>query len=240
MPATPLSPALPPAQSPLKPQLEPSWLAAVGGEFRQAYLSELKRFLIEERRRHQVFPPGRLMFNAFAQTPFDAVRVVILGQDPYHGPGQAHGLCFSVARGTSPPPSLQNVFIEINQTIGIDRPNHGDLTCWARQGVLLLNTVLSVRARQANSHRDRGWERFTDAVIRALVEGKEGLVFVLWGAAAGRKAAMIDRRKHVVLRASHPSPRSADRGFFGCDHFRKINAHLVARGQGPIDWSIPD
>lgn len=225
--------------APPKPSLEPSWLAALAAEFEQPYMRQLKAFLLEERRAHPVFPPGREMFAAFDQTPFDQVRVVILGQDPYHGPGQAHGLCFSVRKGVRIPPSLMNIFREINDEIGIPQPTHGDLTHWAQQGVLLLNTVLSVRARTPNSHRGKGWEQFTDAAIRALAEGREGLVFVLWGAAAGRKAEMIDPRRHLVLTASHPSPYSADRGFFGCGHFVLINQWLTEKGQPPIDWVLP-
>lgn len=222
-----------------KPDLEPSWLAVLGEEFEKPYMRQLKAFLVEERRQHQVFPPGREMFNAFACTPFDQVRVVILGQDPYHGPGQAHGLCFSVRRGIPPPPSLVNIFRELNQDLGVPFPQHGELTSWARQGVLLLNTVLTVRARQANSHRGKGWEQFTDRAIQALNERREGLVFVLWGSPAGAKAKLIDPSKHLILRAPHPSPLSADRGFFGCRHFSQINRHLESRGEPPIDWRLP-
>lgn len=226
-------------QSQPAPRIDASWLAVLEDEFAQPYMRQLKAFLLEERQRHQVFPPGREMFAAFDHTPFDAVRVVILGQDPYHGPGQAHGLCFSVRKGVRIPPSLMNIFREINDEIGIPQPTHGDLTAWAKQGVLLLNTVLSVRARNANSHRGKGWERFTDAAIRALAEQREGLVFVLWGSAAGRKAQMIDARKHLVLRSPHPSPLSAHRGFFGCGHFLRINAWLTERGAQPIEWVLP-
>lgn len=222
-----------------KPNLEPSWLRVLGAEFEQPYMHALKAFLVEERARHRVFPPGREMFAAFWNTPFDATRVVILGQDPYHGPGQAHGLCFSVKRPVPPPPSLQNMFVELEQSLGVPRPGHGDLTTWAQQGVLLLNTVLSVRARQANSHRGRGWERFTDAAIRALAEQRQGVVFLLWGSAAGKKASMIDPRRHLILRAPHPSPLSAHRGFFGCGHFARVNAHLTELGGPPIDWRLP-
>ena len=220
-------------------QLEPSWLAHLKAEFEQPYMAELRSFLVREKANHAVFPPGAEIFNAFAQTSFDQARVVILGQDPYHGPGQAHGLCFSVRRGVPVPPSLKNIFKELNGAFGLPMPHHGDLTSWAKQGVLLLNTVLTVRAHQANSHRDQGWERLTDRVIDVLNGEREGLVFVLWGSAAGRKAQMIDARKHLVLRAPHPSPLSAYRGFFGCGHFQRINAHLEARGECPIDWSLP-
>ncbi len=223
-----------------RPQLPPSWLEVLEPEFAKPYMGGLKSFLVEERRQHQVFPPGQEMFAAFWNTPFDQARVVVLGQDPYHGPDQAHGLCFSVRRGVPPPPSLMNIFREINDEIGIPRPTHGDLTSWATQGVLLLNTVLSVRARTANSHRGRGWETLTDVVIRELDARREGLVFVLWGSAAGRKAQMIDARRHLVLRAPHPSPLSAHRGFFGCGHFARINQHLNSAGQAPIDWTLPN
>ena len=230
----------PPAhRAPLSPQLPESWLRVVGAEFEQDYMFRLKQFLVEERRRFTVFPPGRDMLSAFWHTPFDAVRVVVLGQDPYHGPGQAHGLCFSVRRPTPPPPSLLNMFRELWDDLGVPKPTHGELTSWAAQGVLLLNTVLSVRAGQANSHRGKGWERFTDRVIEALVAEREGLVFVLWGGSAGGKAKMIDARKHLILRAPHPSPLSAHRGFLGCRHFSQINAHLEARGEAPIDWALP-
>jgi len=220
-------------------QLEPSWLAHLKAEFEQPYMAELRSFLVREKANHAVFPPGAEIFNAFAQTSFDRARVVILGQDPYHGPGQAHGLCFSVRQGVAVPPSLKNIFKELNGAFGLPIPDHGDLTSWAKQGVLLLNTVLTVRAHQANSHRNQGWERLTDRVIDVLNTEREGLVFVLWGSAAGRKAQMIDAGKHLVLRAPHPSPLSAYRGFFGCGHFQRINAHLEARGERPIDWSLP-
>lgn len=220
-------------------QLDPSWLAHLKAEFEQPYVAELRAFLVRERADHTVFPPDAEVFNAFAQTPFEKVRVVILGQDPYHGLGQAHGLCFSVRRGVPVPPSLKNIFKECNAALGLSIPHHGDLTSWAKQGVLLLNTVLTVRAHQAHSHRNQGWERLTDRVIEVLNEQCEGLVFVLWGSAAGKKAQMIDGGKHLVLRAPHPSPLSAYRGFFGCGHFQQINAHLEARDEPPIDWSLP-
>jgi uracil-DNA glycosylase len=221
------------------PDLEPSWLAALAPEFEQPYMDELRRFLTEEKRQFRVFPPSAEIFNAFRCTPLPEVRVVILGQDPYHGPDQAHGLCFSVRRGVPPPPSLLNIFRELRDELGVPMPSHGDLTHWAKQGVLLLNTVLTVRAGQPQSHAGHGWERFTDRVIAVLDERREGLVFVLWGSSAARKAAMIDGRRHLVLRAPHPSPLSAERGFFGCGHFRRIQEHLRALGQPPIDWSLP-
>ena len=221
------------------PRLEPSWLGVLQAQFEQPYMVDLRAFLSAEVREHRVYPPGAEMFAAFDHTPFERVRVVILGQDPYHGPGQAHGLCFSVRRGTPPPPSLENIMKELHDDVGVAIPPHGDLTAWAERGVLLLNTVLSVRAHQPMSHRDKGWERFTDEVIRRLVGDREGLVFVLWGSAAGGKAAMIDRARHHVISSPHPSPLSAHRGFFGSKPFSKINAWLVARGEAPIDWSLP-
>jgi len=220
-------------------QLEPSWLDQLSDVFRQPFMAELKAFLVQEKRHHVVFPPGAEIFNAFNSTPFGAVRVVILGQDPYHGHGQAHGLCFSVRPPTPPPPSLKNIFKELAADLGVPAPSHGDLSHWASQGVLLLNTVLTVRAHEANSHRNQGWERFTDAVIERLNAQRDGLVFVLWGSQAGRKADMIDPGRHLVLRSVHPSPLSAHRGFFGCGHFSAINAHLSARGEPEIDWALP-
>lgn len=221
-------------------KLEPSWLSRLNAEFTEPYMAELRSFLVEEKQHHRVFPPGNQIFNAFKYTPFDKTRVVILGQDPYHGDGQAHGLCFSVQKGVRPPPSLQNIFKELNADLGVPRPNHGELTSWCEQGVLLLNTVLTVRAHQANSHRNRGWERFTDKVIEALNTHRQGLVFVLWGSAAGRKADMIDEQRHLILRSAHPSPLSAYRGFLGCGHFSAINQHLESMGGPPIDWKLPD
>lgn len=220
-------------------RLEPSWLAQLEDAFAEPYMAELKAFLVEEKRRHRVFPPGAEIFNAFDSTPFASVRVVILGQDPYHGEGQAHGLCFSVKPPTLPPPSLRNIYKELHQDLGVPIPAHGDLSHWAAQGVLLLNTVLTVRAHEANSHRNRGWERFTDTVIARLNAGRDGLVFVLWGSAAGKKASMIDPQRHRILRSVHPSPLSAHRGFFGSGHFSAINAHLRERGEPEIDWALP-
>ena len=220
-------------------RLEPSWLAELEDQFQQPYMARLRAFLLAEKSQHRVFPPGGEIFNAFRHTPFDQVRVVILGQDPYHGPGQAHGLCFSVRRGVRVPPSLQNIYKELHASLGVPPPKHGDLTHWAEQGVLLLNTVLTVRAHQANSHRKQGWEQFTDRVIEVLNARRSDLVFVLWGSAAGRKASMIDGQRHRVLRSVHPSPLSAHRGFFGCGHFTAINAHLEALGEPPIRWEAP-
>lgn len=228
------------APRPLDPVLEPSWKRALASEFSQAYMHELKAFLEAERSSgRQVLPPMRLVFNAFAHTPFDRVRVVIVGQDPYHGPGQAMGLCFSVPRGMQQPPSLRNMLAEIESDVGVPRPDHGDLTHWADQGVLLLNTSLTVRSHEAGSHAGRGWERLTDAAIRALADQRDGLVFLLWGRHAQAKRAMVDEQRHLVLTAAHPSPLSASKGFFGCRHFSRTNAWLEARGEEPIDWSLP-
>ena len=221
-------------------KLEASWLAELQREFQEPYMRALRSFLVQEKSKHRVFPPGSEIFNAFDRTPFHRVRVVILGQDPYHGPGQAHGLCFSVRKGVPTPPSLRNIFKELHASTGAPIPPHGDLSFWADQGVLLLNTVLTVRAHQAHSHRNRGWEQFTDRVISLLNEKREGLIFVLWGSAAGKKAQMIDSSRHQILRSPHPSPLSAHRGFFGCGHFLAINAHLESRGQPIIDWVMPE
>lgn len=218
--------------------LEASWLVRLTDEFKQPYMVKLQDFLRAERTTHSVFPPHADLFNAFSTTPFDAVKVVVLGQDPYHGQEQAHGLSFSVRRGTPTPPSLRNIYRELNQDLGVAIPDHGDLTGWARQGVLLLNTVLTVRAHEANSHRKQGWEHFTDRIITLLNEERDHLIFVLWGAAAGKKAEMIDARKHLILRSPHPSPLSAHRGFFGCGHFSAINRHLADHDLGAIDWRL--
>lgn len=222
------------------PRIDPTWHARLQDEFTAPYMAELRAFLVEEKREAEVFPPGPEIFAAFDLTPFPAVRVVVLGQDPYPTPGHAHGLSFSVRRGVGLPGSLQNIFKELQADLGVPRPSHGELTHWARQGVLLLNAVLTVRARTPFAHAGRGWERFTDRAIEALATEREGLVFLLWGKAAQDKAARIDRSRHLVLTAVHPSPRSADRGFFGCRHFSKTNAWLEARGQAPIEWALPD
>jgi uracil-DNA glycosylase len=202
-------------------------------------MKQLRAFLVQEKQRERVYPPGKEIFNAFWLTPFDKVRVVVLGQDPYIFPNQAHGLCFSVRRGVRPPPSLVNIFRELHTDLGVSAPSHGDLTHWAEQGVLLLNTVLTVRHGTPNSHRHKGWENFTDRVITELNLRREGLLFVLWGGAAKKKATMIDINRHRILRAAHPSPKSADRGFFGCRHFSRINQHLTERNEAPIDWTLP-
>lgn len=221
-------------------KLEPSWKQRVGDYLQRPDMQALAAFLREEKRAgKQLYPPGADIFNAFAHTPFDAVRVVILGQDPYHAPGQAHGLCFSVRPGVRVPPSLDNIFREIQRDLGIPRPAHGCLTAWADRGVLLLNSVLTVEQGRAGAHQGKGWEGFTDAAIAALNREREGLVFLLWGAFAQRKGALIDRQRHCVLTAVHPSPLSAHRGFIGCGHFSAANRYLQSRGQPPVDWSLP-
>lgn len=221
-----------------RPNIGDDWYAALRTEFESPYFAALKEFLIKEREAHTVYPRGRDIFNAFAHTAFADVRVVLLGQDPYHGPGQAHGLCFSVPVGTPIPPSLQNMFTEIARDLGLPRPQDGDLTNWARQGVLLLNATLTVRANAAGSHQGKGWERFTDAVIQRLSNERQGIVFLLWGRYAEQKEALIDLEKHYVLKAPHPSPLSAHRGFIGCGHFGQVNELLAAQGQPPIDWTL--
>lgn len=223
-------------------QVDPEWRQALAAEFAAPYMTELRAFLEAEKRAGKVvYPPGPEIFNALNSTPLSRVKAVILGQDPYHGPGQAHGLCFSVRRGVAPPPSLQNIFRELEQDLGIPRPRHGELTHWAQQGVLLLNSVLTVEAGQAGSHQGRGWEHFTDAAIRVLNEQCEHLVFLLWGNYAQRKGRIIDGHRHLVLKAVHPSPLSANRGgWFGHHHFSQANHYLQAHGRSPIDWSLPD
>lgn len=222
-------------------QLEPSWLAHLAPEFEAPYMGKLRAFLKSEKQAgKRIFPAGSEYFNAFAHTPLDRVKVVILGQDPYHGEGQAHGLCFSVRRGVAIPPSLQNIYKEIHAELGIAMPAHGQLTHWADQGVLLLNSVLSVECARAASHQGKGWETFTDRVVDLVNREREGVVFLLWGAYAQRKGALVDTARHCVLKAPHPSPLSAHRGFFGCGHFRAANDYLLARGETAIDWSLPD
>ncbi len=217
-------------------QIEESWKEALMPEFSKDYFIRLTDFVRKEYHETTVYPPGKLIFNAFNLCPFDKVKVVIIGQDPYHGPGQAHGLCFSVNDGIQPPPSLVNIFKEINSDLGKPIPQSGNLTRWAEQGVLLLNATLTVRAHQAGSHQRRGWEEFTDAVIRKLAEEKNNLVFILWGAYAQKKGAFIDRNKHLVLTSVHPSPLSAHSGFFGNHHFSLANDYLVRNGKTAIDW----
>jgi uracil-DNA glycosylase len=217
-------------------KIEPSWKVKLATQFEKPYFSELTDFVRREYQSATVYPPPNLIFNAFAHCPFEQVRVVLLGQDPYHGPGQAHGLCFSVREGVRPPPSLQNIFKEVRNDIGTAIPESGNLERWADQGVFLLNATLTVRAGQAGSHQNKGWETFTDAVIRCLAEEKEHLVFLLWGNYARQKASFIDSNKHRVLQAPHPSPFSADKGFFGCKHFSQANTYLAEYGFMPIDW----
>ncbi|HOD26702.1 MAG TPA: uracil-DNA glycosylase, partial [Bacteroidales bacterium] len=211
-------------------RIEQSWKSKLAKEFEQDYFAGLTDFVREEYRQYTIYPPGRLIFNAFDLCPFEQVRVVILGQDPYHEPGQAHGLCFSVQEGVPLPPSLENIFREIRQDLGEEPLPSGNLERWARQGVLLLNATLTVRAHRAGSHQNKGWERFTDAVVHRLAEEKQGLVFLLWGAYAQRKGEFIDSNRHLVLKSVHPSPLSAYRGFFGNHHFSKTNQYLQSQG----------
>ncbi len=213
-----------------------SWKARLSDEFQKPYFEQLTAFVRQEYAAHTVYPPGREIFRAFDACDFDAVKVVIIGQDPYHGPGQANGLCFSVRDGVPFPPSLRNIFKEIAQDLGKPLPTSGDLERWSRQGVLLLNATLTVRASSAGSHQNKGWETFTDEVIRKLSAEKSGVVYLLWGSYAQKKGEIIDRNKNLVLMAPHPSPFSADRGFFGCKHFSKANAYLKSRGVEEIDW----
>ena len=222
-------------------KLHQSWLEPLRAEFEQSYMSELKQFLLGEREKGRtIFPRSSNWFRALDLTPLDQVRVVILGQDPYHGPGQAHGLCFSVPPGVRPPPSLVNIFKELESDLGVRPSRNGLLEHWAQQGVLLLNSVLTVEMGQAASHREKGWERFTDAIVRLVNEKAEPVVFMLWGSYAQKKAAFVDTSKHLVLKAPHPSPLSAHSGFFGCRHFSKANAFLQSIGLQPIDWALPE
>jgi uracil-DNA glycosylase len=233
----------PPAVSPhapRRPDLHESWLEAVGDVLQSPPLQALRAYLIEEQRQHTTYPPNREIFAALNATPLPSVRVVILGQDPYHGPGQAHGLSFSVRRGVRPPPSLENIFLELQRDVGVPPPTHGDLSAWAARGVLLLNSSLTVRAGQAGSHRGRGWECFTDAVISAVSARREGVAFVLWGRHAQEKRPLVDERRHLVVVSAHPSPYSAAQGFFGSRPFSRVNEHLVRRGEEAIEWSLPD
>lgn len=217
-------------------KIEKSWKEVLQTEFDKPYFENLVGFVKQEYASHTIFPPAGQIFNAFNTCPFNNVKVVILGQDPYHGPRQAHGLCFSVNDGIQFPPSLQNIFKEINSDLGIPMPKSGNLTRWAEQGVLLLNATLTVRASQAGSHQGRGWEEFTDAVIKIISEKAENVVFILWGSYAIKKKALIDASKHYILTAPHPSPLSSYRGFFGCKHFSQTNAYLTSKGKTPIEW----
>lgn len=221
-------------------QLEPSWKARVGDYLLRPDMQALAQFLRDEKAKgKQIYPRSGDIFAALQATPFDQVKVVVLGQDPYHGPGQAHGLCFSVPPGIDVPPSLQNIFKEIERDLGIARPDHGCLASWARQGVLLLNAVLTVEAGRAGAHQGKGWEGFTDHVVERLNAERDGLVFLLWGSYAQAKGRIIDSQRHRVLRAPHPSPLSAHRGFLGCGHFSAANRWLSGAGEAPIDWSLP-
>ena len=218
-------------------KIEESWKRVLGDEFNKDYFIKLTDFVRGEYLAgKKIYPAPKNIFNAFNLCPFDDVRVVIIGQDPYHEPGQAHGLCFSVPDGITPPPSLVNIYKEIETDLGRPSATHGDLTAWAHQGVLLLNSTLTVAAHLAASHTGRGWEEFTDAVIRALATRREGIVYMLWGSYAQRKAAIVDENKNLVLKSVHPSPLSAYRGFFGCKHFSRANEYLIAHGGKPIDW----
>ena len=220
-------------------KIEPSWKAVLQDEFKKPYFKQIVEHLKTEREQGKtIYPPGSLIFNAFNQTPFDQVKVVILGQDPYHGPGQAMGLSFSVPRGIMPPPSLVNIFKELQDDTGMRIPQHGDLTAWARQGVMLLNASLTVRAADPMSHSKIGWHLFTDAVISKISQQRTRVVFLLWGKFAQEKTKLIDDSKHLVLKAAHPSPLSAHNGFFGCRHFSKTNEYMVKNGMDPIDWAL--
>lgn len=222
-------------------KLHPSWLDVVGEEFDKDYMVQLKQFLVQEKKAGKcIYPASSLIFNALNTTALNDVKVVILGQDPYHGPGQAHGLCFSVLPGVRFPPSLLNIFKEIQSELNIPMPKHGCLQYWAEQGVLLLNATLTVEQAKAGSHQGKGWENFTDAVIQQLASRREGLVFMLWGSYAQKKGSFIDAKRHHVLKSAHPSPLSAHRGFLGNGHFAKANAYLQEMGKEPIDWSLPD
>jgi uracil-DNA glycosylase len=222
-------------------KLTPDWMTAVGDEFHQPYMTKLKEFLQQEKAAGQtIYPKGAEIFNAMNTTPFDDVKVVILGQDPYHGPNQAHGLSFSVRKGVPIPPSLMNIYKEIESEYSVKMPKSGDLTNWAEQGVLLLNATLTVQQFNAGSHQRKGWEEFTDAVIKAVADKHKHVVFMLWGSYAQKKGAFIDRQKHLVLEAPHPSPLSAHRGFLGCGHFKKANEYLEEHNLKPINWTALD
>jgi len=221
--------------------LPDDWLAVLGGEFEQPYMQNLKAFLAKEKAQGKViYPHSSDWFNAFKYTPLNQVKVVILGQDPYHGPNQAHGLCFSVRPGVKTPPSLVNIYKELQSDLGIQPVNHGYLTSWAKQGVLMINAVLTVEQANAGSHQKKGWEQFTDKVIHVINEQLDGVVFLLWGSYAQKKAAFVDQNKHLVLKSVHPSPLSAHRGFFGNHQFSQANEFLISRGKQPINWQLPE
>lgn len=220
-------------------RLEESWRKALAAEFNSEYLLSLKKFLVNEKSRgKKIYPRGDEIFAALNLTPLESVKVVIIGQDPYHGPGQAHGLCFSVRDKISPPPSLVNIFKEMRQDLGVEPPASGDLTSWAQQGVLLLNAVLTVEDGQPNSHKDKGWEKFTDRIVEILDSQRSGLVFILWGSYAQKKGAFINRDKHLVIESPHPSPLSAHRGFLGSRPFSKANNYLIQKKKSPVDWRL--
>jgi uracil-DNA glycosylase len=221
----------------IKPRMHEEWVKLLSAEFGKEYFAQLKQFLGEERKQFRIFPPGPQIFSAFDRCPPEKVKVVIIGQDPYHGPGQANGLCFSVANGIRQPPSLVNIFKELKSDLDIPLPRSGNLESWAAQGVLLLNATLTVRENTAGSHQKKGWETFTDAVIKSLSDQKEGLVFMLWGNYAMKKGEVIDRTRHLVLTAPHPSPLARG-GFAGCRHFSKANEYLLSKGKEPVDWKI--
>lgn len=222
-------------------QLHSSWLSRLEDEFKAPYMQQLRSFLLEEKQKgKEIYPAGKNIFNALNSTPFNQVKVVILGQDPYHGPGQAHGLSFSVLPGVPVPPSLVNIYKELATDLGIPPASHGYLASWAEQGVLLLNSVLTVERNRAASHRNRGWETFTDRVVREVDAAQEGAAFILWGSYAQKKGAFIDRNRHLVLSAPHPSPLSASRGFFGSRPFSQVNSWLESRGRAPVNWRLPE
>jgi uracil-DNA glycosylase len=223
----------------MKPMTKTDWNPILRTEFAKPYWAELQQFVVEERQRGTVYPPHDDVFAALHLTPYEEVKAVILGQDPYHGPDQAHGLCFSVRQGITPPPSLQNIFKELEQDLGCVPPNHGNLEHWARQGVLLLNATLTVRRGQAASHQRKGWETFTDEVLRSVNEKQDRVVFILWGASARKKKAVIDTSRHVIIESAHPSPLSASNGFFGSRPFSRTNDALIEAGRDAIDWQIP-
>jgi len=224
--------------SKIEPKIHESWKEILYDEFQKDYFVNLKQFLVEEKKKYTIYPPGNLIFNAFDKTPFNEVKVVIIGQDPYHGAEQAHGLCFSVPQGIKIPPSLRNIYKELSSELGCEIPNHGNLEKWAEQGVLLINATLTVRDSQAASHQKKGWETFTDSVIRTIANKKENVVFILWGNYAQSKQVFIDENKHCIIKSVHPSPLSASRGFFGSKPFSQTNNYLNASGIEPIDWCI--
>jgi len=222
----------------INPDIHDSWKEVLFEEFNSQYFLNLKEYLIQEKKKNKIYPPGKLIFEAFNRTPFYNIKVVLLGQVPYHGSGQAHGLCFSVPQGINPPPSLINIFKEIQSDLGLPIPNHGNLESWADQGVMLLNATLTVRKNQAGSHQNKGWESFTDVVIKKISEKRKGIVFLLWGNYAKAKEILIDTNKHYVLKSAHPSPFSASYGFFGNQHFSKTNKILKDQGLQEIDWRV--